>query len=182
MMGLVGLTVLIVLALVGFLSSAMERRRAPRQLELARQAGEAGAHEEALRHLAGAFYAPLDDTYTAPEARVAAEVVVLLSDTLRRLGHDPGVSLRPLQSALQAASSDGGRVPSRLTRPLRRVLTRVRAGRPLGPLVDSLRGGPLMSPPVAEAAPRVPLASPVEDSPPELAIESGESSREGYVV
>lgn len=102
-------------------------------------------------HLSAAFYAPLDDIYTASEARVAADVISLLSEVLRTLGHDPGTALRPLHSDLEAAAVKGGRVPARLTRPLRRMLTRVRAGRPTGPLVDALRGGPLLAPPVAEA-------------------------------
>lgn len=128
-------------------------------------------------HLSAAFYAPLDDVYTAAEARVAADVVSLLSEVFRSLGHDPGTALRPLHGELEAAAVKGGRVPARLTRPVRRMLTRVRAGRPPGPLVEGLRGGPLPAPPVAEAD----VFDGHEDMPRE-SQQSGEAVVGGYVV
>lgn len=181
-MGMLGLASLAVLALIGFLSASVERRRAPRQLDLARHALEAGALDEALNHLTAAFYAPLDDVYSASDARVAAEVVALLGEVLRRVGHDPGVALRPLQAELLAASASGGRVPARLTRPLRRLLTRARAGRPIGPLVDALRGGPQIAPPVAVADPVRVDGSDEERAAPEQARPEPETTAGGYAV
>jgi hypothetical protein len=130
------ITLLMLVIVVGGLTASLHaqnvraRHRAPEQITQARQALAEHRYTQAFEALEGVLFVPFSRRYSAPEARLIEEALVLLEE-LQRLARGRWAEVEPLRAAFSAMKEQGGKLPAPLTRQLEHVVEMLESKRGL---------------------------------------------------
>jgi hypothetical protein len=130
------ITLLMLVIVVGGLTASIHaqnvraRQRAPEQITQARQALAEHRYTQAFEELEGVIFVPFSRRYSAPEARLIEEALVLLEE-LQRLARGRWAEVEPLRAAFSAMKEQGGKLPAPLTQQLEHVVEMLESKRGL---------------------------------------------------